>query len=510
MRAIYDPLHARGISAMSLTIYHSEVYLWGTTNGSIMLANLSFGPETKYKARMIAVAPFGIQNCENLRLCFPSSKDEPFIIVGQGTSFLRKDGRMGCNPQWPMTLTVKEEGSPSTPKNETENENVEVKDTEDNSELNTTHSSTEDVSKRKEAKDRDIQDASKILDANEHTEEGLKGVETDIGNPDTTMEPMNGEDNQRVDMDVAADIEDIGFNNDNTGNIQNSKIAKMRNATSIESIKPPLLYDLHTISKRDSQENNQSINKPFTAEKEGIGDIGSSRESDKLVDEYTFQVKEIKTSADNSSRTHHEPQPEANHNYSFPMGLLAMLGVLVLSYLMSPARASPTNLGANCNGDSHLPPMPYTCLSCAKRKVKCDKATPMCSRCRKGKLECFYQAPSSRRRKRRLSGDADINERLARYERILHQHGLLPQDADTLPSTEEIPQEPLPHHGNELEMSITGKLLAGQGKSRYIDNIFWSNLGGDEMQRMSDEEEEEEDDDDEVVAGTPGVSHRIL
>lgn len=130
--------------------------------------------------------------------------------------------------------------------------------------------------------------------------------------------------------------------------------------------------------------------------------------------------------------------------------------------------------------------MPYTCQSCARRKVKCDKATPICSSCRKGRLECFYQAP--RRRKRKLSGDA--NERLARNELIQHQHSLIPQDGDTSPSIEETPQEPISLRWNEPETSSrTGKLLAGHGKSRYIDSALWRNLGDDEMQRISDDEE---------------------
>ena len=156
------------------------------------------------------------------------------------------------------------------------------------------------------------------------------------------------------------------------------------------------------------------------------------------------------------------------------------------------ARACSINLGAN--RDSPQPTMPYTCQTCAKRKVKCDKATPICSSCCKGKFECFYQAPPPRWRKRKLSDN--VNERLARYERILHQHGLLPQDADTSPSIEETPQEPISLRWNEPETSRTDKLLAGQGKSRYIGSNLWRNLGDDEMQRLSDAEEE-----DQVVTG---------
>ena len=155
---------------------------------------------------------------------------------------------------------------------------------------------------------------------------------------------------------------------------------------------------------------------------------------------------------------------------------------------IAPASASSTDLDAN--GNSPQPIMSYTCKTCAKRKVKCDKVTPICTSCRKGQHECSYQAPPPRRRKRKLSGDP--NERLAQYERILHQHGLLPADADTPPSIEETPEDSISLRFAEPETSRTGRLLAGQGKSRYIGSNTWRNLGDDEMQRMSDDEEEEE------------------
>jgi hypothetical protein len=152
----------------------------------------------------------------------------------------------------------------------------------------------------------------------------------------------------------------------------------------------------------------------------------------------------------------------------------------------NPDAASSTDFGGNAG--SPQPPKPYTCQACARRKVKCDKATPICSSCRKGKLECFYQAPPPRRRKRNLNDD--VEERLARYELILHQHGLLPQHADNSPSIEETPHEPISLRFNEPETSRTGKLLGGQGRSRYINSNLWYNLGDDEVQHMSDNEEE--------------------
>jgi len=152
------------MSAMSLAIHKSEVYCLGSIEGSILLAKLPFGPETKFEARMIAVAPFGIENCEKLRLCFPTSMDDPFVIIAHATSFLRKDGRMGGNAQCPMVSTVKEKdmqewvefvnledpldceaSRPPTPKAQIENRDIEEKVIENNPELRMIEGPKEDV-----------------------------------------------------------------------------------------------------------------------------------------------------------------------------------------------------------------------------------------------------------------------------------------------------------------------------------------------------------------------------
>ncbi|KAI5924909.1 mitogen-activated protein kinase [Camillea tinctor] len=146
-----------------------------------------------------------------------------------------------------------------------------------------------------------------------------------------------------------------------------------------------------------------------------------------------------------------------------------------------------TDLGAKGGPPQHV--MPYACQTCAKRKVKCDKAIPICSSCRKSKIECTYQAPPPRWRTRKLA--SDVLERLARYERILHQHGLLEKSQ----FGEATISEPVSINWNEPEALRTGRLLAGQGRSRYIDSSLWHTIGDDGMQHVSDAEEEEEEED---------------
>ncbi|KAF2221325.1 putative fungal-specific transcription factor [Elsinoe ampelina] len=151
----------------------------------------------------------------------------------------------------------------------------------------------------------------------------------------------------------------------------------------------------------------------------------------------------------------------------------------------TPPAAYSSHLGANAAS----PPartMTFACQTCTRRKVKCDKSAPVCSTCRKSKLDCTYQAPLPRRRKRRMSNDAD--EKLARYEGILSQHGLLPQETEHAPAEA---FDGLPEGDTALRyfagVSKNGTLLSSQGKTRYIDGSLWRNLGEDDMEELSNE-----------------------
>ncbi|KAK1070327.1 hypothetical protein LTR74_004243 [Friedmanniomyces endolithicus] len=143
--------------------------------------------------------------------------------------------------------------------------------------------------------------------------------------------------------------------------------------------------------------------------------------------------------------------------------------------------------------------MAFTCVTCTRRKVKCDKTGPPCSTCRKTRLHCHYEAPPPRKRKRRPTDD--IHERLEHYEGLLRQHGILDQADDPSPvenaaakipspsdSTPSNPPNPISFAVDPANSNRTGRLLAGRGKSRYIDSTLWRNL--EELDPYSDEEEE--------------------
>ncbi|OQO04394.1 hypothetical protein B0A48_11005 [Cryoendolithus antarcticus] len=88
--------------------------------------------------------------------------------------------------------------------------------------------------------------------------------------------------------------------------------------------------------------------------------------------------------------------------------------------------------------------------------------------CHTWKLECIYQAPQPRKRKRQVEGQAEegVLSKLARYEQILRDNDLLP-DAESGPRTTVSLQVGIP------EASTEGTLVTGEGKSRFIDKYLW-------------------------------------
>lgn len=182
--------------------------------------------------------------------------------------------------------------------------------------------------------------------------------------------------------------------------------------------------------------------------------------------------------------------------------------------------------------DTSATPMPYNCQLCVRRKVKCDRIVPTCSACVKTKQECVYRAPPKPRRKKRrgaddghevedgdhASADERLRERLAHYERVLRDHGLLDEDGEATscatrnaptgdyatPTTEHAQQSSRSTNSTQLPTRI-GKLVASDGKSRYIDSNLWLESGADDIQYMSDEAEAATD----VSSFTPGLCDPI-
>lgn len=155
---------------------------------------------------------------------------------------------------------------------------------------------------------------------------------------------------------------------------------------------------------------------------------------------------------------------------------------------IAPAASANTS-SAQQNGAEDEPHMQFTCVTCARRKVKCDKTGPPCSTCKKARQECFYQEPPPRKRKRKPVDE--LQERVDRYEKLLKQNGIMPPG-----DLENSPSEASPGTSATAEKSSsaikpkknTGTLLKGAGKTRYIDSNIWRTLGED-LHPSSDEED---------------------
>ncbi|KAB8262561.1 fungal-specific transcription factor domain-containing protein [Aspergillus pseudonomiae] len=154
---------------------------------------------------------------------------------------------------------------------------------------------------------------------------------------------------------------------------------------------------------------------------------------------------------------------------------------------IAPATRKPAS-DSNEGILTHSTTMSYNCQHCVRRKIKCDRAMPSCSSCQKAKLECAYKAPKPPRKRKRRESE-DVQQRLARYERILQQNGLLSTTETRSPSYRGTPgsvhEEGRPRTA-QSDAERTGRLVSEDGKLRYIDSRVWLDVAEVSMQELSD------------------------
>ena len=231
----------------------------------------------------------------------------------------------------------------------------------------------------------------------------------------------------------------------------------------------------------------------------------------------------------------------------------------------------PTNSPPTSNANDGPPPKPSvdaqgralnprSCVTCRKRKVKCDKTHP-CTNCKRARIDCIYPAPGRAPRKVRKIGegrDKELLERLRRLEGVVKNLGVEVPEGDEFKdtTTEAVsdgkvaadtgrrvvsgdpvqPQDstPVPHSdlkrrwtashtdgpGHEsksrwmeepekgrLEYRF-GRLVVNEGKSRYINNSFWANLSNEVedlkgiLNQSSDDEDPDSPNDNGQVYGS--------
>ncbi|KAL9031682.1 MAG: hypothetical protein Q9196_000315 [Gyalolechia fulgens] len=95
------------------------------------------------------------------------------------------------------------------------------------------------------------------------------------------------------------------------------------------------------------------------------------------------------------------------------------------------------------NGTSTVAqPNPRSCVTCRKRKVRCDKRHP-CSNCNKAAIECVFPGPGRAPRRSRKPPDAELLARLRRLEGVV-QHLGKNWDEEGEKSEEVAKDEPMP------------------------------------------------------------------
>lgn len=131
---------------------------------------------------------------------------------------------------------------------------------------------------------------------------------------------------------------------------------------------------------------------------------------------------------------------------------------------------------------------PRSCVTCRRRKVRCNKHDP-CANCVKAGIECVFPGPGRAPRKSRKQPDAELLTRLRRLEGVVHnlgahvdENGLvlsppLAGSADIrarLASTGESPGSDRDESKRHSIDGRLGRLVIDEDRSRYVSNTFWT------------------------------------
>ena len=194
------------------------------------------------------------------------------------------------------------------------------------------------------------------------------------------------------------------------------------------------------------------------------------------------------------------------------------------------ANATRTTPPANgANGASAL--NSRSCITCRKRKVRCDKRHP-CSNCNRAAIECVFPGPGRAPRRSRKPENQELLARLRRLEGVVQkfqkgvdENGMtiienveaedpspqaavpcekdkIKQEDHCLPSVYEPNRKPdlkdgaTRGNGTAEVTKEFGRLVVEDGRSRYVSNKFWSSLSEEvmEMRDILDDPTDDEDD----------------
>lgn len=156
------------------------------------------------------------------------------------------------------------------------------------------------------------------------------------------------------------------------------------------------------------------------------------------------------------------------------------------------------------NNPPHAPNInPRSCTTCRKRKVRCDKKHP-CSNCHKAGIECIFPRPGRAPRRSKKPPDSELLARLRRLEGVVQSLGKGVDGEDLSPDHAEGGEgrnagegdatNPQGNSGRPQGATLRctsgrkaltdttglekemGRLVVGDGRSRYMSNNFWASL----------------------------------
>lgn len=153
---------------------------------------------------------------------------------------------------------------------------------------------------------------------------------------------------------------------------------------------------------------------------------------------------------------------------------------------------------------------PRSCVTCRRRKVKCDKKQP-CSNCARAKIECVFPGPGRAPRKSRKPADGELMDRLRRLEGVVQSLNAQVEEHEQenaererqasqgeCPSNSEAKRSPSVAVDNSVDglENRFGRLVVDQGRSRYINNSFWASLNNEveDLKAILIEPSDDEDD----------------
>lgn len=167
---------------------------------------------------------------------------------------------------------------------------------------------------------------------------------------------------------------------------------------------------------------------------------------------------------------------------------------------VSPSSSDPQPSRPNHADQTQQQPQlnPRSCVTCRRRKVRCNKRDP-CSNCVKAGIECVFPGPGRAPRKPRRTPDAELLSRLRRLEGVVESLGGAAA-IDRLASANSTAPPPLTvRENNNLQASGAcddifqsdqntvqrrkdmheefGRLVIDEGRSQYVSNRFWASVG---------------------------------